>query len=205
MHIYVAGKLDDVDAVRSVQQKLHDATHVIIQNWTSNKDGLSSTLAERDAVRRKCADDNIKGVKSVDLVFILFTDPKYEYRETCCELGAACVLGKKVVAVCPHYKALPPNCAFVDEPEYAKNYFFQATGVQRCATIEEGLALVDAYASKPRLSKFDQVVAAMKCNPSQQFVYGDMAPFLPGGFAQFQAAVAAASSTLPTHDESIET
>ena len=122
MRIYVAGKYAEKEEARRVMELIRQRGHTISYDWTQHKeDRTPENLL-------KAADLDVQGVVTADLVFMLFTDPKYAYRGTFTELGAALATKKRICIVCPHEQA---SCR--------ENCFFYASGIEHYATLQEAL------------------------------------------------------------------
>lgn len=109
MRIYLAGKWVDKAEIRKVMDDLEAKGHTITHDWTSYE-----TSDERTPeYLGNCAHNDIEGVRNAELVIVLMTDPKYPYRGSFTEIGAACALGKPVRIVCPFDEGYcRTNCFF---------------------------------------------------------------------------------------------
>lgn len=136
MRVYVAGKFTTPEETRAVQAACHTAGHAITYDWTTNHIPTSTGIHDRRRLRREYAIADLNGVREADVVLALFTDPTYAYRGTFTEIGFALAQGKRVLAVCPHYKGEGL------EPAYATNCFFEAPGVLHIPTVEAALAMM---------------------------------------------------------------
>ncbi len=83
--IYVAGKFEDVDRVRAVQEVLREAGHTITLDWTRDDDGFTAVQAYRDLLAVQ---------KAEILVFVAYE--KLQFKGAYVEMGAALILGKPV-------------------------------------------------------------------------------------------------------------
>lgn len=73
MKIYVAGKTDDWERVRTVQNMLKKLGHEITFDWTEivEKVGPDTGLTADDEFRRKCAESDRTGTDEADLLVML--------------------------------------------------------------------------------------------------------------------------------------
>lgn len=80
--IYVAGKFEDIERVRAVQDVLKGAGHTITFDWTRDEDGFTAVQAMRD----------MRGVLTADaLVFVAYED--LGFRGSYVEFGMALMRG----------------------------------------------------------------------------------------------------------------
>jgi len=130
---YVAGKWNEPEVVRQVQQAFRDRGYTITHDWTSLEGTQDKHLMSKEELakfRAKCAELDINGVKEADVVFVIMTDKDYAYRGTFTEIGCALGLEKIVILVCPS-----------DDYQCATNCFFHHPDILRVKTVEEGLAI----------------------------------------------------------------
>jgi nucleoside 2-deoxyribosyltransferase len=109
MKIYLAGKWADRANIRTIMDSLEAKGHTITHDWTSheNENDRSPEYLKR------CAHLDIEGVRNAELIIVLMTDPKYAYRGSFTEIGAAVALRKHVHIVCPDPNAYcRTNCFF---------------------------------------------------------------------------------------------
>ena len=98
MDIYVAGKTDDWERVRRVQDSLAELGHMITYDWTVNvEDDVDTGLEADDRVRREWADDDQLGVKQADLAIFLVESEGLS--GTLIELGMALAYEKEIIVV----------------------------------------------------------------------------------------------------------
>lgn len=98
MDIYVAGKTDDWERVRRVQNVLVGLGHMITYDWTVNvEDDVDMGLEADDRTRREWADDDQLGVKQADLV--IFMVESEGLSGTLIELGMALAYEKDIIVV----------------------------------------------------------------------------------------------------------
>jgi len=96
--IYVAGKTDDWERVRRVQDSLAELGHMITYDWTVNvEDDVDTGLEADDRVRREWADDDQLGVKQADLAIFLVESEGLS--GTLIELGMALAYEKEIIVV----------------------------------------------------------------------------------------------------------
>ena len=100
MDIYVAGKTDDWERVRRIQETVTvELGHEITHDWTEKieQDGEDVGLKADDGSRREWADDDQLGVKRADLVIVCV-----DFEGLCgtlIELGMALAYDKSVIVV----------------------------------------------------------------------------------------------------------
>lgn len=123
-NVYVGGKWTEKEFIRSIMDKLTLMGYRITHDWTSFE-----TLDNAKLHRQTCADLDIQGVRDANIAIFLFTDPKYPYRGTFTELGAALALNKKVYVVCPDFDGASFECT--------TNCFFHHSSIQYVRTVEE--------------------------------------------------------------------
>jgi nucleoside 2-deoxyribosyltransferase len=98
MDIYVAGKTDDWERVRRVQESLVEVGHMITYDWTVNvEDDVDMGLEADERTRREWADDDQLGVKRADTV--IFMVESEGLSGTLIELGMALAYEKNVIVV----------------------------------------------------------------------------------------------------------
>lgn len=100
--IYIAGAFSEWRAVRNVQAAVQAAGWVLTHDWTASAQAQYEGAETADARAERKAHDavrDLEGVRSSDAVLVLFTLPKYQYRGTLTELGAALAFGKPVFMV----------------------------------------------------------------------------------------------------------
>lgn len=139
MKLYIGGKWSDKEYIRSIMDRFVADGSEITHDWTAVE---TSSIEERKRMspadahndRRKCADLDIKGVQDADVVMLFMTDPKYPYRGTFTELGAAIGLKKPTYIVCPEYDNNTYECT--------TNCFFHHSSIIHCRTLEE---LIEHY------------------------------------------------------------
>ena len=83
--VYVAGKWGHKPAIQTVQNELRKRGYLITHDWTKVEEADKKSPNEC----AKFAELDIDAVRRADNVLIVLTDPKYPYRGTCAELGAA--------------------------------------------------------------------------------------------------------------------
>ena len=94
--IFVSGQITDLDNVRTVQQRLIEAGHVITHDWTRNETGdkmlagNEAKLANIHETGRR-AELDIQGVVDCD-VYVVCTDNTKAGKGMYAELGAALAL-----------------------------------------------------------------------------------------------------------------
>lgn len=97
MKIYVAGKWQEKEQVRQLQQGLRDRGHTITYDWTQQE--------EEGAVLHCCALNDASGVIEADSLVARLVNP-LPYRGALAEIGMAIGLGKRVYIIghgCPHF------------------------------------------------------------------------------------------------------
>lgn len=98
MDIYVAGKTDDWERVRRVQESLIELGHMITYDWTVNvEDDEDTGLEADDLTRKEWADDDEVGVKQADLVIFMIESEGLS--GTLIELGMALAFQKDIIVV----------------------------------------------------------------------------------------------------------
>ena len=108
MRIYLAGKWGDRTSIRKIMNRLTEQKHEITHVWPDNED-VKDTPDELG----ECARLDIEGVRNAEVVIVLMTDPKYAYRGSFTEVGAALALGKPLYIVCPFKDGYcKTNCFF---------------------------------------------------------------------------------------------
>ena len=123
MKLYLAGKFADRSQINEYIKQAELVGHTITHNWTTREkaeDGMEK-MAE-------CAANDLHGVIDCDLLVCIMTDPKYPYRGTFTELGAALALNKKVIIINPDPKAYCTT-----------NIFYHHHGIAYCNTWAEAL------------------------------------------------------------------
>lgn len=100
MDIYVAGKTDDWERVRRIQETVTiELGHEITHDWTAKieQDGEDVGLKAGDRDRREWADDDQIGVKQADLVIVCVDYAGLS--GTLIELGMALAYEKDIIVV----------------------------------------------------------------------------------------------------------
>jgi len=127
--IYVAGKTDDWERVRRVQESLTELGHMVTYDWTVNvEDDVDTGLEANDRTRREWADDDQMGVKQADLVIFLVDSEGLS--GTLIELGMALAYEKAIIVV--------------GEPE-RNSVFFSHANILKVAHEDDILSVVSAY------------------------------------------------------------
>ena len=93
LRIYIAGKWSDKDTIKKYMNQLQKVGHTITHDWTSyesNVENKKSDMAFKD----------VQGVAFADVLIVVMTDPKYQYRGSFTELGVALGLLKDVYIIC---------------------------------------------------------------------------------------------------------
>lgn len=90
--LYVAGKWADRERLHGIIQDLRAAGYEITHDWTQVEveEGEQRTVEHQN----KCADLDISGVRSADLVIVDMQDKDYAYRGSWTEIG--CALGIRI-------------------------------------------------------------------------------------------------------------
>jgi len=126
--VYVAGKWSDKDIIR----KYIDALKLLVQvtyDWTRSNEYKSGGSCEEKSM---FAYLDAEGVKNADILIVILTDPHYEYRGTCTEMGIAIGLDKPVVLICPFEYA-----------DIQTNIFYWHKNVIHVSSFEECLKILD--------------------------------------------------------------
>lgn len=106
--VYLAGKWADKPLILEFMNQIKGLGFEITHDWTKNEKTTNdpSELAN-------FAKLDIDGVVNADIYIGVFTDPKYAYRGTFTELGAAIATNKKILLFCPDEKSYCcSNCFF---------------------------------------------------------------------------------------------
>lgn len=118
MRIYVAGKFEEIEAVRACQKALKELGHEITYDWTPHCD-----VAHRAATHVGLLLE--RGVAAAEVFFLLWHP---NLRGVLVELGAAVAWSLDIVVVgCP-----PPD----EQP----NVFFHHNAIKHFARLEDALA-----------------------------------------------------------------
>ena len=100
MRVYVAGGSDErITHARAMIDRLTKCGIIITHDWT-RCEGYGRESSENE--RRCWAMQDIEGVRSADVVWVMVPDRRSE--GSACELGAALALGKRVIVSGPHVK-----------------------------------------------------------------------------------------------------
>lgn len=92
MKVYVAGKFEDRENIRSIYHILKQYGHTIALDWTNHEHPKSDKEQEQWAIA------DIEGVKQCDTLIAIFSKD-YRYRGALIEVGAALALGKPVIII----------------------------------------------------------------------------------------------------------
>jgi nucleoside 2-deoxyribosyltransferase len=130
MKFYLAGKYDDRAHLHEYIKELEVFGYTVTHDWTI----VDPTIEDAEARAEK----DIDGVAAADWVICVMTDPKYPYRGTCTELGAAIALKKNIIIVNPDPKA-----------DHATSVFYRHHRVKHLNTWEEARDFLGAAKSEP--------------------------------------------------------
>jgi hypothetical protein len=119
VRIYVAGKWSEKELIRGYMSQLIKLGHKITHDWTSYESNTANTKADM-------AFKDVQGVAFADV--IVMDDPKYAYRGSFTELGAALGLLKDVYIICPD-----------KDSECRTNVFFHHPDITHAVSWEEFL------------------------------------------------------------------
>ena len=117
LKVYIAGSWTERERVR---EYMHELLHreslqpEITHNWTRAE--VDDIEIRNRAANRKCASQDIDGVKNADVVIVLIENPKYAYRGTSCEIGCALGLEKPVLVYHPLKKSYMMTNLFLFHP-----------------------------------------------------------------------------------------
>lgn len=111
MKIYVAGKFSDKKQIKQYMNELIKLEHTITHDWTSyeSENGDQNRMAQ-SAVK------DINAVKECDVLIAFLTDPKYAYRGSFSELGAALATNRNIIVVNPDNLAYCTSNVFYHHP-----------------------------------------------------------------------------------------
>lgn len=116
---YLAGKWADRQALLVRANELEQLSWQCTYKWMlhENIDPELQGQAREQAMAHMAVND-LNGVLAADVVVALMDDPKYPYRGTCTELGAALAAKKTVVVINPHgSEAYCYNNVFYHHPD----------------------------------------------------------------------------------------
>jgi nucleoside 2-deoxyribosyltransferase len=86
--VYVAGRWEDRERVREVQEALEDIGYTIMLDWTNHE-------YPQDELLCKWAEADIMAASAADLVVVIMEEP-HDYKGAWAEIGAALGNGKPV-------------------------------------------------------------------------------------------------------------
>lgn len=127
--IYVAGTLEDVTAVRAVQDAVQDAGHVLTLDWTRGPDSSVSDYATSPHAAATIARDDLQAVLDADAVLVVAT--QHDGRGMFVELGAA--MAARSLGHGPRHVA-------VIGPIHHESVFYFHPSVTRVDDVDEWLA-----------------------------------------------------------------
>ena len=125
LRVYVAGRFESAETIEAVARKLEHGGCEITHEW----------YVFSDVTQSVCAQEDLRGVATADVVLFLMTDPTHSYRGTCAELGAALALRKPVVMI-TDLNARRTGCA------YAGCVFWHHPDIVKVASVAEGIEKV---------------------------------------------------------------
>ena len=116
MKVFISGRWDQRHEIQKRMEELRRAGYEITHDWTVYR-GAAYMKAEAD----------LEGIKAADVLISLMDDPKYAYRGTFTEMGAALALGKPIFVVSP-----PDQ----DDAYYMSNCFYHHPNLRHFPTWE---------------------------------------------------------------------
>jgi nucleoside 2-deoxyribosyltransferase len=119
--IYIAGSWTDRKQISQTIDCFRDNGYSITHDWTVDESENVDSKTEDDC--RKCAINDIRGVKNSKAVVAIMDNPKYSYRGTNCEIGCALGLNIPVFIYNPLSDKGGSYCS--------TNVFYWHTGIQR--------------------------------------------------------------------------
>lgn len=131
MKVYLAGKFANKRSLALKRNQIQALGHAITFDWISHEchDPTSSKqLGE-------CARKDLRGVSNADVVMVVMDDPKYSYRGTFTEIGAAIALKKKLILVSPNNP----------DAYYYSNIFWHHPHIDRVDTWVQGKTKLVQY------------------------------------------------------------
>lgn len=124
--VYVAGKWGDRQIIgATIRDVVEPRGLKVTFNWTQVEQDHNTTAD----VLQKYAENDLDGVRRADALIVLLTDPRYEYRGTCTEMGAALALRKPVWIVNPFPCDQP--CGFLESIFVHCHNVFVVDGVEK--------------------------------------------------------------------------
>jgi nucleoside 2-deoxyribosyltransferase len=122
MRVYVAGRFADAERLDNLAKSLTDDHGcTITHNWMTFQ---CEDKAEHAVV---CAEKDVQGVKTADVVFMVMDHATYAYRGTFTELGIAVALDKTIIMVTS------------DQCACSQNVFWHLPQIIKVSTIENGI------------------------------------------------------------------
>lgn len=109
MKLFISGKFDDKEFIRSCMTTMKHQGHTITFDWTIYEEGKEDDMS-------LVAVNDIDGVKNCDCHIIIITDANYPYKGCFCELGCSLGLGKKIIMCNPFERAECVNTPFYYHP-----------------------------------------------------------------------------------------
>jgi nucleoside 2-deoxyribosyltransferase len=140
MKIYVAGKFNEREKIREIQQALIAKGHSITYDWTTHESQIAAKTREQfqeDAKRDKA------GIRACELMVFVFTDADYAYRGTFWEMGYADGLEKKVIILTSFEPYKPGALA-----GFQRCCFYHSEEHTFVTTEDELLSTIDALKTK---------------------------------------------------------
>lgn len=132
--VYVAGKWGDRQKIGATIRDIVEPRGLNVTfNWTQVEQDHNTTTA----ILHKYAENDLDGVRRADALIVLLTDPRYEYRGTCTEMGAALALRKPVWIVNP-FKS-DQQCGFLE------SIFVHCSNVFVVDHVEQALQGVETF------------------------------------------------------------
>lgn len=115
--VYVAGKFNDRLRIHQlITDEFSTDRFRITHDWTQTEDQVSPSVA---------ALKDIEGVIHADVIVVIMDDPRYSYRGTFTEIGAALALRKRIMIYCP-----------VEDSEAKTNCFFHHPRIEHFNSLD---------------------------------------------------------------------
>lgn len=95
LNIYISGKWSHKNIIKPFIEAYQKEGFNITHDWTRVED----IDKKSDKELSKYAKLDIESIAKADILVIIISDPKYTYRGTCVELGAAIALNKSIIII----------------------------------------------------------------------------------------------------------
>jgi len=138
----VSGWRDQAD-VTSITQKLNAEPGIVAENVITNCNAPVDSTAN---TARKAMDD-LDTVKCGDLLLVVMRQKNYSYAGTFALIGAALVLGKPVVILCPGKVWINGDDGLQYTHDCQQNEFYWHNKAERVSSFEEALGAINSWRS----------------------------------------------------------